>query len=169
MVHLTKNMMKSAAIYALLTLVSLFLGLVSKPLAYFFFFLASVLFSGTIVYEIWKVSKPLKDIKYPTWNEAPNQKELVQLTASIEKAISDKSPSPHIVYRLRQILLKKMSLRLGINLAEAENLLKNPKKLSELGYDRLAVLITEGSSLPRTSSERIKTLNGILNQLEATD
>jgi len=169
MAHLTKNVMKSAVIYAPLILVSLFLGLVSEPLAYFFFFLASVLFSGTIVYEIWKVPKPLKEIKYPTLNEASNQKELVQLTTSIEKAISEKSPSPHVVYHLRQILLKKMSLRLGINLAEAENLLKNPKKLRELGYDRLAVLITEGSSLPRTRSERIKTLNSILTHLEATD
>jgi flagellar biosynthesis component FlhA len=168
MIQLFKNVMKSAAIYALLTLVSFFLALVSEPLAYSFFFLASVLFSGTIVYETWKVSKSLKDIKYPTRNEVPNQKEL-QLTASIEKAIFDKSPTPHIVYRLRQILVKKMSLRLGINLAEAEMLLKNPEKLGELGYDRLAALITEGSSLPRTSSERIKTLSSIINQLEATD
>lgn len=169
MVHLTKNIMKSAAVYALLTLVSLFLGLMSEQLAYFLFFIASVLFSGTIIYEIWKMSKPLKDIKYPTWNEASNRKELLQLTASIEKAISDKSPSPLVLYRLRQILLKKTSLRLGVNLTEAENLLKNPKKLRELGYDRLESLVTEGSSLPRASSERIKTLNGILNQLEATD
>jgi len=172
MVHFTKNVMKSAAIHTLLILVSLFLGLVSEPLAYFLFFLASVLFSATIVYEIWKVSKPLKEIKYPTWNEASNQNELVQLTASIEKAISEKSPSPHVIDHLRQVLLKKMSLRLGLNLVDAENLLKNPKnpkKLRELGYDRLADLITEGSSLPRTRSERIKALNGILNQLEATD
>ena len=169
MVYLTKNVMRPAAIYTLLILVSLFLGSVSEPLAYFLFFLASVLFSGTILYEIWKVSKPLKEIKYPTWKEDSNQKELEQLTASIEKAISDKSPSPYVMDRLRQILLKKMSLRLGINLDEAENLLKNPKKLRKLGYDRLAVLITEGSSLPRTRSERIKTLNAILNQLEEAD
>jgi len=169
MVYLTKNMIKSAAIYALLILVSLFLGSVSEPIAYFCFFLSSAIFSATIIYETWKVSKPLNAIKYPTYNEPPNQKKLEQLTTSIEKAIFDKSPSPYIIDHLRQILLKKMSLRLGIKLAEAENLLKNPKKLRELGYDRLACLIAEGSSLPRKRSERIKTLNDVLNQVEETD
>ena len=72
--RLTKNVMKSAAIYALLILVSLFLGSVSGLLAYFFFFSSSVFFSATIVYEIWKASKPLKEIEYPTWNDTLNQK-----------------------------------------------------------------------------------------------
>jgi hypothetical protein len=169
MVRLTKNVMKAAAIYALLILVSLFLGSVSGLLAYFFFFSSSAFFSATIVYEMWKASKPLKEIEYPTWNGTLNRKELEQLTASMEKAVSDRTPSPHVMDHLREILLQKMSLRLGIKLAEAENLLKDPETLRELGYDGLAGLLTEGSSLPRTRSERIKTLNDILNQLEETD
>lgn len=168
MVYLANNLIKSAAIYALLIFVSLFLGLLSEPLAYFLFFLASVLFSATIVYEIWKVFKPLKEIKYPTWNEASNQKKLEKLTTSIEKAISNKSSSKYIMDHLRQILIKKMSLQLSINPAEAEDLLKNPKKIREIGYDRLARLIAEGNSLPKKRNERIKKLNDILNQVEET-
>jgi endonuclease III len=54
-------------------------------------------------------------------------------------------------------------------LTEAANLLKTPEKLGELGYDRLARLITERRSLPWRRSERIKKLSDILNQLEETN
>jgi uncharacterized membrane protein len=169
MSRLTKTIIKYAASYALLILVALFLGSMSESLAHVFFFLASVLFSGAIVYEIWKLSKPLEEIEYPTRNEAGNQKELDQLTRSIGKTISGRSLSPYVANRLRHILLQKISLRSGIELIEAENLLKNPKNLSELGHDRLASLVTKRRSLPRRKSERIKTLNAILDQLEETN
>ena len=169
MVRLTRNVITSAVIYTLLVLVSLFLGSVSERLAYFFLFLSSLLFSATIIYETWKSSKPLNEIKHPNWNDALNQKELQQLTASIEKAVSDKSCWPQVISHLREILLKTISLRLGVELNEAENLSKNRKKLMELGYDRFSSLLTEGSSVPPTRSERIRTLNDILDQLEETD
>ncbi|HEY4674850.1 MAG TPA: hypothetical protein VIH48_02215 [Candidatus Bathyarchaeia archaeon] len=169
MLNLTKSIMKYATGYALLLGASVFLGALDESLAYTLFFISSVLFSAAIIYELWRVSGFLKEIRYPIHHEDFDQKELEQLTRSIRKTLSGRSLSPYVASRLQRILMHKISLRSGMKLTEAENLFKNPEKLSALGYDRLASLITERSVLPRKKSEKIKALNNIFNQLEETN
>jgi hypothetical protein len=144
--------------------VSVLLGWIWDLLAYAAFFISSAFFSATIVYETWKTSTPLKEVTYPTRNEASGQNEIKHLTGEIEKAISEKSPSTYVMSRLRQILVRRIALRSGIAPAIAEP--KNPKELEKLGYDNLAYLLNRENILPRARNQRIRLLNEILDQLE---
>jgi hypothetical protein len=160
----SKNLVKYTGLYALLMFVSVLLGWISGLLAYAVFFVSSAFFSAAIVYETWKTSKPLKEVKYPTRNGTSDQNEIKHLTGEIEKAISKKSPSTYVVSRLRQILIRKIALRSAVAPGVGE--LKNPKELEKLGYGDLAYLLNGENTLPRARNQRIKLLNEILDQLE---
>lgn len=162
MISFNKTMITSILLYAALVLISLFAGLINEQAGYALFLSSSVFFSVTIVHETWKESKPLRAIRYPIENAPPNKN---QLSDAIQRALFEKVPPTYFISRLRQILLKKLSLRLDVTEAEAEKLLQNPENLRDLGYDKLAFLISE-DNLTKTRNERIKLLNTILSQLE---
>lgn len=166
MIGFNKKMMRSTILYALLVLLSLLASLASDQLAYVVFFFSSIFFSARIVYETWKESKPLKEIKYPTGKEVFTQKELERLSVAVQDAVSGKSSSTYVMSRLRQILLKKISLRLDITQDRAEELLENPADLQDSGYDKSAGLISEHNFLTGTRNGRMRLLNDILDQLE---
>jgi hypothetical protein len=158
--------MKSTLLYALLVLLSLLAGLANEQLAYAIFFFSSVFFTASIVYGTWKETRPLKEIEYPAGKDVFSQRGLDQLSAAVQNTVSGKSSSAYVLSRLRHILLKKMSLRLGITEHDAEELLQNSDDLEDLGYSRPLALMNERHFLNRTRNERAKLLNDILDQLE---
>jgi hypothetical protein len=163
-IRVSKNLIKYTGLYVLLMFVSVLLGWILGLLAYAVFFISSAFFSGAIVYETWKTSRPLKEVTYPTRNKASGQNEITHLTGEIEKAISKKSPSTYVMSRLRQILVRRIALRSSVVPAMAEP--QNPKELEKLSYDDLARLLNGENVLPRAQNQRINLLNEILGQLE---
>jgi hypothetical protein len=163
MIGFNKTTIISAVLYAVIVLISLFVGSSNEDAAYLLFLSSSVLFSATIVYGVWKESKPLRAITYPT-EDADASKN--QLSSAIQKVLFEKVPPTYFISRLRQILIKKLSLRLDLTEDEAEKLLQNPEKLRDLGYDKLAFLISKDNFLTKTRDEKIKLLNTILTKLE---
>jgi hypothetical protein len=161
---LSKNLVKYTCIYLLLMFTSILLGWLSDTLAYVVFFTSAIFLSAAIVYETWKMSKPLKEVTYPTPDAIPSQNEMEHLTNEIEKAISEKSHSTYLTSRLRQILVRRISLRSGIDAASLKA--ENPEDLKKLGYDDLVHLLNEENVFPKTRKQRIQLLNEILDHLE---
>jgi hypothetical protein len=163
MIGFDKTTIMSVILYAVLVLISLFAGSSNENTGYVLFLSSSIFFSVAMVYEVWRESKSMKEIKYPIENAATSKN---QLFSAIQKAISEEASPTHIVSRLRRILIKKLSLRLDVAEDEAEELLQNPEKLRGLRYEKLAFLISKDNFLTKTKNERIKLLNTILSQLE---
>lgn len=159
MIGSNKNIIVSVFLYAALVLVSIFTGLINENAGYVLFFSASLFFSALVVYEVWMESKPMKEIKYPVQNRK-------ELSTTIHNALSGKTSPTHFLSCLRQIIVKRLSLRLDVTEAEAESLLQNPEKLRGLGYEKLAFFISEKNFFAKTKSERIKLLNAALRLLE---
>lgn len=162
MIGFNKTTIMSAVLYAAAVLISLFVGSVNEDIAYVLFFSSSIFFSATIVYGVWRESKPLKAVRYPVENVAASKN---MLSSAVQKALFEKVPPTYLISRLRQILIKKLSLRLDVTEDEAEKLLQNPEKLG-LSYNKLALLISKDNFLTKTRSERIKLFNTILSRLE---
>lgn len=161
---LSKSIVKYTCFYLLLIFVSILLGWLSDTLAYVAFLTSAIFLSAAIVYETWKMSKPLKEVTHPTPKTALRQNEMELLTNEIEEAISEKSHSTYLTSRLRRILVSRVSLRSGIDAASLEK--ENPEDLKKLGYDDLARLLNGENIFPKARKQKIQLLNEILDRLE---
>lgn len=163
MIGLNKTTSLSLIIYVVIVIISLLISSSNESAAYALFFSSSVFFSSTIVYQVWRMSKFVNEIKHPTSMAVLNK---VSLSEAIEKMLLEKSPSTYVINRLQGILVKKISRKYDIAEADAERLLQNPENLRELGYDELALLISKDNFWNKTKNERINLLNTILSRLE---
>ncbi|MEM2971633.1 MAG: hypothetical protein QW270_04335 [Candidatus Bathyarchaeia archaeon] len=163
MIDFNKNIVVSVLLYAMLVLVSIFAGLTNEQAGYILFFSASFFFSAMVVYEVWRESKPMKEISHQVEGAAQNQKEL---STAVHGALFGKASPTYVLDLIRQIIVKKLSLRLDVTEVEAESLLQNPEKLRSLGYEKLAFFISEKNFLSKTKSERMKVLDAVLRLLE---
>ncbi|MCS7114524.1 MAG: hypothetical protein RMJ15_00565 [Nitrososphaerota archaeon] len=162
MIGFDRSIFKWGLLYAVLVVASISAGSISEWAGHALLLLSSLFFSTVIVYASWRESKPMKEIEYPIESAASNRN---QLYDAVQEALSGKR-STYIVSRLQQILAKKISLRLDLTEEEARKFLQNPKNLRDLGYDKLALLISKDNFSTKEERERIKLLHTILSQLE---
>lgn len=162
MTSFNKSIVKWVLLYAVLVLASVFAGSRSEWAGHALFLLSTLFFSTVTAYALWRESKPMKEIEYPIEDAASKKN---QLYDAVQEMLSGKI-SPLVVGRMQQILAKKISLRLDLTEAEAKKFLQNPKNLRDLGYDKLALLISKDKFSTKKGSERIKLLHTILSKLE---
>lgn len=162
MIGFNRGVVKWGLLYALLVFVSIFVGLKNELTGNALFFISTSFFSTIIVYALWMESKPMKEIKCQVESTASKNGTLYD---AVQEVLSGKR-STYVVSRLQHILVKKISIKLNLTEAEAKKFLQNPKKLRDLGYDKLAFLISKDNFSNKTKGERIKLLHTVLSQLE---
>jgi hypothetical protein len=116
--------------------------------------------------EIWKHSKSLIDIKYPSSKEPSGSRELDLLVNSIDEVI-DNPDSASIPIVIKQLFMKKVVLQNDLNNLDVKRLEDNLENHDLFAGDKdlLKTFLNE-KSLPQNKMERIKFLNHILDKLE---
>ena len=166
MSSLARRVSRLALIYVVCIPVLVALGFVNENLAHAFLLISSAFLASRLIYELWKDSQNLEDIRYPSQEETPRWRELEFLTRSVERAIAGRKESCRVVIsHLRWILLKKVRFRLGMTWSEADQLQDNPEKLRGIVNDEeLLKLLVHGE--PEKQNEWLESLNRILGKLE---
>ena len=163
---LTKRLMRFALAYLFSIPLLGILGFVSDFLAYAFLVVSSALFAFGMIYETWKDSRRIIDIKFPSPERTPQLEELEALTVIVDKAISGHNRyNKLLTNRLKRIFLEKMKIRSGMTEAEVENLLESPEKLRTMVEDA-DLLELLSSSDDKNKDGRLAWLTRVLDKLE---